>query len=79
MLTKDRTGFEVTDADGRTVGHVESPLYGTGPDVPDALAVRSGGVLHKHFVVPAETIGTVDDVRRLIALTVERQRLLRFL
>jgi uncharacterized protein YrrD len=79
MLLKDRTGFEVADAHGRKVGRVESPLFGTAPDVPDALAVRSGGLSHRHFIVPANAIGTVDEVRRLIGLKVDRQQLLRFL
>ena len=36
------TGFLVADRDGKVVGRVECPMYGTAPDVPDALAVRSG-------------------------------------
>ncbi len=79
MLVKDRTGFEVADGQGRKVGHVESPLFGTAPDVPDALAVRSDGLRHRHFIVPADAIGTVDEVRHLIALTISRQQLRRFL
>ena len=35
-------GFLVADREGRVVGRVECPMYGTAPDVPDALAVRSG-------------------------------------
>ena len=35
-------GFLVADARGRLVGRVQSPMYGTRPDEPDALAVRSG-------------------------------------
>jgi uncharacterized protein YrrD len=79
MLTHDRTGFEVADAHGRKVGHVESPLFGTAPDVPDALAVRSDGLRHHHFIVRADAIETVDELRRLIALKVDRRQLLRFL
>ena len=36
------SGFLVADVRGRLVGRVECPMYGTAPDVPDALAVRSG-------------------------------------
>jgi uncharacterized protein YrrD len=79
MLVKDRIGFEVADAQGQKVGHVESPLFGTAPDVPDALAVCSDGFRHRHFIVPAGAIGTVDEVRHLIALTVDRRQLQRFL
>ncbi|MDX6398782.1 MAG: hypothetical protein QOJ43_2190, partial [Gaiellaceae bacterium] len=35
-------GFLVADVRGRVIGRVESPMYGTQPDRPDALAVRSG-------------------------------------
>ena len=38
------TGYLVADARGRVIGRVEAPMYGTSPDVPDALAVRSGCV-----------------------------------
>ena len=33
-------GFLVADARGRVIGRVESPMYGSQPDVPDALAVK---------------------------------------
>ena len=35
-------GFVVADARGRFVGRVEAPMYGTQPDVPDALAEIRG-------------------------------------
>jgi hypothetical protein len=35
-------GFVVSDKEGKLVGRVECPMYGTVPDVPDALAVRAG-------------------------------------
>jgi hypothetical protein len=35
-------GFLVADARGRIVGKVECPMYGTSPETPDALSVRSG-------------------------------------
>ena len=35
-------GYLVADVTGRIVGRVECPMYGTAPDVPDALSVRSG-------------------------------------
>ena len=53
-------GFLVADARGRVVGRVESPMYGTGPDVPDALAVRSG-FMRGRRLVPAEAIGAIDS------------------
>ena len=34
-------GFIVADRQGRLVGKVECPMYGTAPDVPDALSVKS--------------------------------------
>jgi hypothetical protein len=72
-------GYAVADASGASLGYVESPLYGTGPDHADAVAVRSGGLLHRHFIVPATAIATVDDVARLLALSLERRQLTRFL
>jgi hypothetical protein len=32
-------GYIVADRQGRLVGKVECPMYGTAPDVPDALSV----------------------------------------
>jgi uncharacterized protein YrrD len=72
-------GFRVSDAQGSHVGTVESPLYGNGPDVPDALAVRSGHLLQRHYIVPANAIRTVDRDGHLIQLRLDRGRLLRFL
>ena len=73
------TGFLVADARGRPVGHVECPLYGTAPKVPDALAVRSGHVIHRHYIVPAAAIGEIDDRSRVVELTLRRNELQRFL
>ena len=50
-------GFLVADREGRVVGRVECPMYGTAPDGPDALAVRSGFLARrKRRVVPADAI-----------------------
>ena len=38
-------GFRVADAKGRVVGTVEAPMYGSVPDVPDAISeidIRTG-------------------------------------
>jgi hypothetical protein len=72
-------GYAVADAVGAPVGRVESPLYGTAPDRADAVAVRSDGLRHRRFIVPATAIATVDDVRRLLALSLKRGQLTRFL
>jgi hypothetical protein len=71
-------GFLVADARGRVVGRVESPMYGTGPDVPDALAVRSG-FLRGRRLVPAEAIGAIDESTRVIGLSVVRESIRKFL
>ena len=73
------TGFLVSDRDGRVVGRVECPMYGTTPDVPDALAVRSGFLARRRRVVPAETIHEIDDSSGVIGLSVERDDLTSFL
>ncbi len=72
-------GFLVADRAGRTVGRVECPMYGTAPDVPDALAVRSGFLARRRRVVPAEAIEDIDDASGVIGLRVERETLKSFL
>jgi len=71
-------GFVVADARGRFVGRVEAPMYGTQPDVPDALAVRSG-FLRGRRLVPAEAIGEIDEGTRVIGLSVARESIAKFL
>ena len=73
------SGFLVSDRGGRVVGRVECPMYGTAPDVPDALAVRSGFLARRRRVVPAAAIDEVDDASRVIELSVERDELKSFL
>ena len=46
-------GFIVADKRGRVVGKVEGPMYGTTPDVPDALSVR-GWVRSEMSVRPGD-------------------------
>jgi hypothetical protein len=72
-------GFLVSDREGRVVGRVECPMYGTAPDVPDALAVRSGFLARRRRVVPADAIDEIDDFSRVIELSVERDELQSFL
>ena len=72
-------GFLVADIRGRVVGKVECPMYGTAPDVPDALAVRSGLFSRKRRLVPAETIEQIDGMSGVIGLRVERDAIRSFL
>ena len=72
-------GYLVADASGRLVGRVEGPMYGTTPDEPDALAVRSGFFARRRRVVPADAIQQIDGHTRVIGLSVEREGLLSFL
>jgi hypothetical protein len=71
-------GFLVADARGRVIGRVESPMYGTEPDRPDALAVRSG-FLRGRRLVPADAIGAIDEGSRVIGLSVLRESIRKFL
>ena len=71
-------GFLVADARGRVIGRVESPMYGTQPDVPDALAVRSG-FFRGRRLVPADAIGEIDQGTRVIGLSVVREQIRKFL
>ena len=73
-------GFLVADREGRVVGRVECPMYGTAPDVPDALAVRSGFLARRRRrVVPADAIEDIDDASGVIGLRVGRDALKSFL
>ena len=76
---RSTSGFLVADSRGRVVGRVECPMYGRTPDVPDALAVRSGFLARRRRLVPAEAIQEIDDASRVIGLRVERESLRRFL
>jgi hypothetical protein len=73
------TGFLVADNRGRVVGKVECPMYGTLPDVPDALAVKSGFLSRQRRLVPADTIAEVDSTSRVVGLRVAREAIRRFL
>ncbi len=79
MDVEQTVGYVVADVRGERVGHVEALLYGTAPDLADAVAVRSPGFFHRHFIVPAAAIAAVDDVRGRIALNLEQPQLTRFL
>ena len=72
-------GFLVADAQGRLVGRVECPMYGSRPDVPDALAVRAGFFPRRRWMVPAEAIEEIDGAAGTIALSVEREAIRTFL
>jgi hypothetical protein len=75
----DTAGFLVADARGRVVGRVECPMYGTQPDVPDALAVRNGFFGRRRRLVPAEAIHQIDGASGTVGLAVEREALRTFL
>jgi hypothetical protein len=72
-------GYIVADANGRFVGRVECPMYGTAPDVPDAISVRSGFLSLRRRLVPATAIREVDGSSGVIGLSVERDAILSFL
>jgi len=72
-------GYLVADARGRVVGRVECPMYGTKPDIPDALAVRRGFFGRKRRLVPADAIDEINSSSGVIGLLVERDSLRSFL
>jgi hypothetical protein len=76
---KQTSGFLVADNRGRVVGKVECPMYGTAPDVPDALSVKTGWLARRRRLVPVETIDQVDSASGVIGLSVERETLRAFL
>src|SRR3989440_3317129 len=72
-------GYIVADSRGRLVGKVECPMYGTAPDAPDALSVRSGFLARRRRLVPVGAIEQVDGHTGVIGLSVERESLQAFL
>ena len=72
-------GYIVADRQGRVVGKVECPMYGTAPDVPDALSVRSGLFARRRRLVPADTIELIDGRSGVIGLRVDRDAIRSFL
>jgi hypothetical protein len=75
----DTAGYIVADSQGRVVGRVEGPMYGTEPDVPDALAVRSGFLSRRRRLVPADAIEQIDARSGVVGLSVGRDAVLSFL
>ncbi len=75
---RETIGYTVADASGRIVGRVECPMFGSSPEVPDALAVRTG-FLARRRLVPAESIEQIDGGTRVIGLRIERDSLSSFL
>jgi hypothetical protein len=75
---RETIGYLVADARGRIVGRVECPMFGSSPEVPDALSVRSG-FLARRRLVPAESIEQIDGQTRVIGLRVERESIRSFL
>lgn len=54
-------------------------MYGTAPDVPDALSVKAGFLKRRRRLVPADTIDAVDGATGVIGLRVDRNTIRRFL
>jgi hypothetical protein len=76
---RSTAGYLVADARGRVVGRVECPMYGSSPEEPDALSVRSGFLARRRRLVPAETIEQIDGGSKVIGLRVERDAIRTFL
>jgi len=76
---RSTAGYLVADARGRVVGRVECPMYGSSPETPDALAVRSGFFARRRRLVPAETIEQIDGGTKVIGLRVDKETIRTFL
>jgi hypothetical protein len=72
-------GYLVADVRGRVVGRVECPMYGTAPDIPDALSVRSGFLSRRRRLVPASSIREIDGSSGVVGLSVGREAIRAFL
>jgi hypothetical protein len=74
------TGYIVADSRGRVIGKVESPMYGTRPDEPDAVAVRKGYFFgRRRHLVPVESIEQIDATSGVIGLRIPRESVRSFL
>ena len=71
-------GYLVADRRGKPVGRVECPMYGTAPDVPDAVAVR-GRLWSRRRIVTVDRIADIDGESGVIGLSVDREQIPRFL
>jgi hypothetical protein len=76
---RSTAGYLVADRRGRIVGTVECPMYGTAPDVPDALSVRGGFLSRRRRLVPADVIDQIDGASGVIGLSVDRDEIRSFL
>ena len=55
-------------------------MYGTAPDLPDALAVKARyGFSRRRRIVPVDSIEQIDGSTRVIGLRVERSSIRSFL
>ncbi len=54
-------------------------MYGSAPDVPDAVSVRSGFFSRGRRLVPADAISEIDNRTGVIGLSVDRDAVLTFL
>jgi hypothetical protein len=73
------TGYIVADSRGRVIGKVESPMYGTHPSEPDAVAVRKGFFGRRRHLVPVAEIEQIDVTSGVIGLRIPRERIRSFL
>lgn len=73
------SGYLVADANGRLVGRVECAMYGTEPEVPDALSVRKGFFARRRHLVPADAVDQIDRLSGVVGLSVGRESLGHFL
>ncbi len=73
------SGYLVADAHGRLVGRVECAMYGTQPELPDALSVRKGFFARSRRLVPADAIDQIDRLSGVVGLSVARDSLRSFL
>jgi hypothetical protein len=79
MNLRRTAGYIVADRTGHVVGKVECPMYGTSPELPDALAVRTGLLSRHRLMVPADVIGEIDGMSGVIGLRVDRKGIRSFL
>lgn len=69
------SGFLVVDVRGRVAGRVERPSRSELAACPGALAIRSGVLRVRRYLLPPESIEHIDGRSQVIGLRIDRKTL----
>jgi hypothetical protein len=71
------SGFLVVDVRGRVAGRVDRPTRSERAESPGALAIRSGALRVRRYLLPPESIEHIDGRSKVIGLRIDRKTLRR--